>query len=273
MQLGGESKSFDAVYDGDLQAGKIRFPAPDRLNLKVGAKVIFVKNNKPTWLNGSLGEVIAIEQNSLRIKLQETGNIVPVSRVSWEKLKYNFNYETGRIEAQKIGSFTQFPINLGWAITIHKSQGMTMDSVKIDLGRGAFCTGQTYVALSRCKTLQGIHLAKPLQPRDVQVDQSVIEFYRKLGFFDEDGELYVELDEGQPDPKYPAVEKNISPVHCKVSNAGQKWTDDEDTLLVEEFNAGLETKQIAEAHGRSRGAIRSRLAHKGLVDPNSQERV
>ena len=185
-QLDGSPKSFDAVYSGDLEAGKVRFPAPDRLNLKVGAKVIFVKNNKPMWLNGTLGEVVAIEQDSLRIKLQETGNIVPVSRVSWEKVKYNYNYETGRIESQTIGSFKQFPLNLGWAITIHKSQGMTMDSVKIDLGRGAFCTGQTYVALSRCKTLGGIHLAKPLEPRDVQVDQSVVEFYRKLGFFSDD---------------------------------------------------------------------------------------
>ena len=185
MHLRGESKSFDAVYDGDLQAGKIRFPAPDRLNLKVGGKVIFVKNSRPTWLNGSLGEIIAIEQNSLRIKLQETGNIVPVSPVSWDKYKYNYNYETKRIEVEKVGSFTQFPINLGWAITIHKSQGMTLDSVKIDLGRGAFCTGQTYVALSRCKTLRGIQLVKPLKPSDVQVDQSVIEFYRSVGLLDD----------------------------------------------------------------------------------------
>jgi len=184
-QLPEAQRSFDAIYDGDLQAGRVRFPAPDRLNLKVGAKVIFVKNNKPTWLNGTLGEVVAIEQNSLRIKITETGNIVPVSRVAWEKLKYKYNYETKRIEAQKIGSFTQFPINLGWAITIHKSQGMTMDSVKIDLGRGAFCTGQTYVALSRCRTLEGITLCKELIPSDIKADATVREFYKHLGLLEE----------------------------------------------------------------------------------------
>ena len=186
------AQCFNAIYEGSLEAGRVRFPAPDQQRLKVGAKVIFGKNNRPMWWNGSQGEVTAIEADSLRIKLQETGNIVPVSRMCWEKLKYRYDPRTRRIEAQKIGSFTQFPVNLGWAITIHKSQGMTMDAVKIDLGRGAFCTGQTYVALSRCRTLQGIHLAKPLQPRDVQVDQSVVEFYRKIGFFDEDKESYVD---------------------------------------------------------------------------------
>ena len=84
-----------------------------------------------------------------------------------------------------IGSFTQFPLSLGWAITIHKSQGMTLDSVCIDLGGGAFCTGQTYVALSRCRTLEGIALKKPISMSDVKADASVVDFYRKLGFLKE----------------------------------------------------------------------------------------
>ena len=112
-QLIGSAKSFDAIYDGELEAGKVRFPAPDRLNLKIGAKVIFVRNKKPTWLNGTLGELVAIEQGSLKVKLLDTGNIVSVSRQSWEKLKYSYNYETRRIESVVVGSFTQFPINLG----------------------------------------------------------------------------------------------------------------------------------------------------------------
>jgi ATP-dependent DNA helicase PIF1 len=178
--------SYDALYGGEIESGKIRFPAPDKLNVKEGARVIFVKNCKPLWLNGTLGEILHLETDSIKVKIKETGNIVSVGRETWKKIRYSYNYDGRRIENEEIGSFTQFPLTLGWAITIHKSQGMTLDSVRIDLGRGAFCTGQTYVALSRCRTLNGITLARPLSMRDVKADTSVIEFYKKLGFIKED---------------------------------------------------------------------------------------
>ena len=265
QRLVGEIRCFDAIYTGNLEAGKVRFPAPDRLNLKIGAKIIFVKNNKPTWLNGTLGEIVAIDSDSLRVKVQETGNIVSVSRVSWEKIKYSYNYEKLRIESVVVGSFTQFPVSLGWAITIHKSQGMTMDSVKIDLGRGAFCAGQTYVALSRCKTLKGIHLMKRLRPNDIQVDETVIEFYRKLGFFHEDAATITPPDIERESPCLPEEKNNK-----KQTKAGEAWTDAEETKLIEEFRSGMNVGEIAEAHGRSRGAIHARLARKGLVDPHAK---
>ena len=185
-KISSEMISFDAVYSDGLDAGKIKFPAPDRLNLKNGAKIIFVKNNYPLWLNGTIGEVISIETESIRVKIAETGNIVPVSRETWEKLRYRYNYEEKRIESEIIGTFSQFPISLGWAITIHKSQGMTIETLRIDLGRGAFCFGQTYVALSRCRTIEGITLIKPISMSDVKADTTVIEFYKKLGFLKDD---------------------------------------------------------------------------------------
>jgi ATP-dependent exoDNAse (exonuclease V) alpha subunit len=174
--------TFDAIIEGQLRIGKTRLPAPDRLQLKEGARVIFLKNNKPMWLNGTLGEVMNHEGESIKVKILETGNIVCVSRESWKKIRYRYNYESKTIDSEVIGSFTQFPLSLGWAITIHKSQGMTLDSVRIDLGRGAFCSGQTYVALSRCRSLEGITLDKPISMRDVKADAEIVNFYRKLGF-------------------------------------------------------------------------------------------
>ena len=181
-KLDTELFTFDAVYDGELRAGQIRFPAPDKLHLKVGATVIFVKNNKPFWLNGTIGEVVSIQDESLNVKIAETGNIVSVTKESWKKLRYSYNYAERKIEHEKIGTFTQFPVSLGWAITIHKSQGMTLDNVCIDLGRGSFCSGQTYVALSRCRTMNGITLKKPLSMSDVKADATVTAFYKRLGF-------------------------------------------------------------------------------------------
>lgn len=185
-ELKTEIQTYNARYDGQLESGKIRFPAPDTLKVKVGAKVIFVKNNKPMWLNGTLGEIMDLEPDSIKVKIQESGNIVSVSRETWKKIRYCYNYEEKTIENEMIGSFTQFPLALGWAITIHKSQGMTLDSVCIDLGRGAFCSGQTYVALSRCRSIEGITLVKPISMADVNADATVIEFYNKLGFLKHD---------------------------------------------------------------------------------------
>lgn len=179
-----ELHTFDAIYSGELKQGTARFQAPDRLQLKVGAKVIFVRNNRPNWLNGTLGEVVAIEADKLSVRILETGNILNVSRESWKKYKYRYNHETSRIEFTEVGTFTQFPLTLGWAITIHKSQGMTMDQVRIDMGGGAFCSGQTYVALSRCRTMAGITLSRAISERDVKVDDSIIQFYKKLGFLE-----------------------------------------------------------------------------------------
>lgn len=171
---------FDAIVEGRFDVQRDRFQAPHRLEIKEGAQVLFVKNNKPYWVNGTLGRIIQIEDDRFRIEIDRTGNTVSVERVIWEKIQYEYDREERRIVSTVVGSFKQFPIALGWAITIHKSQGMTLDSVRIDLGRGAFCSGQTYVALSRCRTLEGISLDTPISMADVKADEMILEFYRRL---------------------------------------------------------------------------------------------
>jgi len=170
---------FDATTTGRMDLGKDRLQAPARLELKVGAQVLFVKNKKPYWVNGTLGTVIAISPDIIRVELRE-GNTVNVERQTWEKIEYRYDPIEMRLAHTVVGTFVQFPLTLGWAITIHKSQGMTLDSVRIDMGNGSFCSGQTYVALSRCKTLGGMYLDTPIKMGWVKADPTILEFYRLL---------------------------------------------------------------------------------------------
>lgn len=171
---------FDAIVEGRVDVQRDRFQAPYRLEVKEGAQILFVKNNKPYWMNGTVGRVIHIENNLLRVEIQTTGNTVSVERATWEKIEYEYDRDEKRITSTVVGSFKQFPIALGWAITIHKSQGMTLDSVRVDLGQGAFYPGQTYVALSRCRTLEGISLDRPISMNDVKANEMILDFYKHL---------------------------------------------------------------------------------------------
>ena len=172
--------TFNAIIKGQFKVGEDRTPAPDKLELKVGARVLFVKNNRPYWVNGTLGEVLAIEEEIIRVRIDKTESVVSVQRVSWEQIRNHYDPTERRIKSEVVGSFTQFPLTLGWALTIHKCQGMTLDSLRIDIGNGAFAAGQTYVALSRCKTLEGISLDAELLPKDIIVSDEVRVFYRSL---------------------------------------------------------------------------------------------
>ena len=156
-------------------------PVPSNLGLKEGARIIFIKNNKPEWINGDLGIVIGLKPDHIRIKKMERNNVVIVEREEWNKIQYRYNDQTQKIEQEVVGTYRQFPIRLGWAITIHKSQGMTLDHLTLDLAEGAFAEGQTYVALSRAINIEGITLARPIEMRDIKVDSMVLEFYKELG--------------------------------------------------------------------------------------------
>ena len=133
------------------------------------------------WVNGSLGEITRIKFNqeknadSVFVRLAE-GNIEEVLPFSWEIFHFSFDEKTSMIEAETVGSFTQYPLKLAWAITIHKSQGKTFDRVIIDMGRGAFAHGQTYVALSRCRSFEGISLVRPLRKSDIIMDWRIVKF-------------------------------------------------------------------------------------------------
>lgn len=160
------------------------FPTDLRLELKEQAQVIFLKNDpERRFVNGTIGKITSLGPESIHVEtLRPDGGLeeIEVERAEWEILRYNMKPgEPDKIEAEVIGTFEQYPLRLAWAITIHKSQGKTFDKVVIDLGHGAFEHGQTYVALSRCRTLEGIVLKEKLRPRDVLVDERVVEFYEQ----------------------------------------------------------------------------------------------
>lgn len=175
------SRLYEARLGGDVPANRWKLPVSDRLELKVGAKVIFLKNRKPDWINGDLGTVVGLEDDHVRVRKDATDNVLLVGRETWHKYRYTYDYQTRRVEAEVIGNFEQFPLALGWAITIHKSQGMSLDHLTLDLGGGAFAEGQTYVALSRARTLDGITLKRPIAMGDVRTDPVVVAFYQELG--------------------------------------------------------------------------------------------
>jgi len=160
-------------------------PVPKVLNLKVGAKVmILINDNKEQkYVNGSIGKIISIQTDfwakkninlvkTITVKL-DNGNTVKIERNKWSKYKYVWNEEKQEYEKKEIGYIEQFPIKLAWAVTIHKSQGQTFDTLTIDLTSGAFEKGQVYVALSRCRTLAGISLIQEIQPKDIIIDTKI----------------------------------------------------------------------------------------------------
>ena len=157
-------------------------PTDIELQLKVGAQVMMLNNDKQgRWVNGTMAKVADIKQHKqtgedIIIVEKIDGNIVEVTVNTWEIFHYQYNQAIGRLETEIIGTFTQYPLKLAWAITIHKSQGKTFDRVIIDMGRGAFAHGQTYVALSRCRTLSGIILKKPLKLSHVWLDWRIVKF-------------------------------------------------------------------------------------------------
>lgn len=169
-------------------------PTPTELVLKNGAQVMLLTNDpRGRWVNGSIGSITTIYDEpestapTIDVKLT-TGRTVQVNPFTWELFKHAFNEGTGQVEPQVSGTYTQYPLRLAWAVTIHKSQGKTFDQVVIDLGRGTFSPGQLYVALSRCRTLDGITLRQPVLSRHVMSEPAIVTFlesfkdgYRKTG--------------------------------------------------------------------------------------------
>ena len=157
------------------------FPADQFLWLKQGAQVMFVKNDlEGRFVNGTIGTVSEISHEKIIVKILDMGEekSVNVDVEEWEIIKYEIDPENpDRFKTQVTGTYKQYPLKLAWAITIHKSQGKTFDKIIVDLGTGAFDYGQTYVALSRCRTLEGIQLKQKIKPKDILVDESIVEYY------------------------------------------------------------------------------------------------
>lgn len=172
MQLKGEWVTYDGVITGEFKLEKDKLPAPDSLCLKVGARIMTVKNDKAkNWVNGSLGTITKLEKESVWVKFDDKAGEFEIEKASWENIRYEWDEDLQRIEAKVVGSYSQIPVIPAWALTIHKAQGLTLENVRIDLERGAFASGQAYVALSRARSLEGLSFACPLRVSDIIVDK------------------------------------------------------------------------------------------------------
>lgn len=169
--LPGTERAFAAEVSGDFHPGAQ--PTEQTLILKHGAKVILLRNDADRrWVNGTIGRVSRLEESSVYVEID--GREHEIEPVSWETRRYAFDTSAQKVVETVAGTFKQLPLRLAWALTIHKSQGLTLDRVYIDLGRGTFAHGQAYVALSRCRTLAGLSLARPLRPADIIFDRAAI---------------------------------------------------------------------------------------------------
>ena len=175
-KLPGKSKIARAEISGDF-AGRA-FPADDELELKIGAQVMFLRNDADQrWVNGSVGIVTKI---AATVFVEVDGEVHEVQPSTWEKFKYNYSPLTKELKKDIVAEFTQFPLRLAWGVTIHKSQGKTYDRAVVDLGQRSFAPGQTYVALSRISSLDGLYLSRDLRPSDILVDENVTRFMARV---------------------------------------------------------------------------------------------
>lgn len=180
-EIAGDPTTLYGIIEGEFSENSL--PAPSKLELKPGAQVLFVKNDKDRrWVNGTIGVVmdIHIEDGGYILVKTDDGRDVAVEQERWSNIVYSFNTDLQKIEEKEIGTYTQFPLQLAWAITIHKSQGLTFKNINIDIGSGVFAGGQTYVALSRCTTLEGITLLHPIKQGDIFVNAEITRFAKSF---------------------------------------------------------------------------------------------
>lgn len=199
-KLPGDATILHGSIDGEYPENNL--PTPIELEVKTGAQILFIKNDREKrWVNGTLGTIIGIgdEEDGKIYVRTEQGEDVDVEQEVWNNVRYTYNQKEQKVEEEILGSFQQFPLRLAWAITIHKSQGLTFNQVKIDLSGGVFAGGQTYVALSRCRSLKGIALQEPVKREDIYVNQEVVKFSKN---YNDPSALNTAIQQSKADKQY-----------------------------------------------------------------------
>lgn len=214
-ELPGEERVYVASSDGDFSYRDS--PADVELCLKQGAQVMFVKNNKDKgYFNGKLGKVVDMEDSFISVEVDtEDGDkrVISVAREVWKSVKYTWNDVEGCVEEETIGSFEQFPLRLAWAVTVHKSQGLTFEKVIADIG-DSFASGQAYVALSRCTSFGGLVLLSPVTPMSIRTDPKVLEFAKSETHEDDVYELLYDTEMSDL-PAVHTVDVLVNVLHTK----------------------------------------------------------
>lgn len=247
------------------------YPTADSLTLKKGAQVMFIKNDpERRFINGTLGEVKSIDKNSIAVRLAESGMIIDVEPVEWQNIRYQFDEESKEISSKQIGRFKQYPLKAAWAITVHKSQGLTFDKAIIDV-HAAFSPGQAYVALSRCRTLDGLVLSSPVSASVFMRDNAVDAYMNYISrpveelAFSSCYEYFEYEKKPEPEEVAPMKKVKVNQEKPKKVNKDEPRDDTGKKLSTFEcsyrlYNQGDTVEQIAEKRGLNQSTIEGHLA-------------
>ena len=247
------------------------YPTANSLTLKMGAQVMFIKNDpERRFINGTLGEVKSIDKNSIAVRLAESGTIIDVEPMEWQNIRYQFDEESKEISSKQIGRFKQYPLKAAWAITVHKSQGLTFDKAIIDV-HAAFSPGQAYVALSRCRTLDGLVLSSPVSASVFMRDNAVDAYMNYISrpveelAFSSCYEYFEYEKKPEPEDVAPVKKVNVNQEKPKKEKKEELRDDTGKKLNTFEYsywlyNQGNTVNQIAEKRGLNQSTIEGHLA-------------
>lgn len=247
------------------------YPTADSLTLKKGAQVMFIKNDpERRFINGTLGEVKSIDKNSIAVRLAESGTVIDVEPMEWQNIRYQFDEESKEISSKQIGRFKQYPLKAAWAITVHKSQGLTFDKAIIDV-HAAFSPGQAYVALSRCRTLDGLVLSSPVSASVFMRDNAVDAYMNYISrpveelAFSSCYEYFEYEKKLEPEEVAPMKKVKVNQEKPKKVNKEEPRDDTGKKLNTSEYsywlyNQGNTVEQIAEKRGLNQSTIECHLA-------------
>ena len=247
------------------------YPTADSLTLKKGAQVMFIKNDpERRFINGTLGEVKSIDKNSIAVRLTESGTVIDVEPMEWQNIRYQFDEESKEISSKQIGRFKQYPLKAAWAITVHKSQGLTFDKAIIDV-HAAFSPGQAYVALSRCRTLDGLVLSSPVSASVFMRDNAVDAYMNYISRPVEElafSSCYEYFEyEKKPEPEEVAPVKKVKVNKEKPKKEKKEELRDDTGKKLNTFeysywlyNQGNTVEQIAEKRRLNQSTIEGHLA-------------